>query len=59
MMPTPPDSPAEPAECRRRAEDLARTADGTQELTRAVAWALLAIAGELRTIRRQLDRKGR
>lgn len=57
-MPTPPDSPVEPRECRRLAEDQLGTPTAEAPV-RAAAWALLAIAGELHTIRQHLERKAR
>lgn len=50
--------PAEPLECRQRAEELLGLGDVDVDVPRAIAFALLAIAGELHTIRRQLG-KGR
>lgn len=44
----------EPQECRRRAEDCLTIDD---DAPRAVAWALLAIAGELHEVRRSMVRK--
>jgi hypothetical protein len=43
--------PTEPLECRQMAED------GTRSDGERLRWALLAIAGELHTIRRSLTRK--
>lgn len=44
-------TPTEPVDCRRRAED------GSRGETERVVWALLAIAGELAEIRRELKRR--
>lgn len=42
-------------QCRRTAEDLLGLSDA--DVPRAIAWGLLAVAGELHEIRRQLTRK--
>lgn len=59
MAPDTPPAPAvptEPAECRRRAES---ALCDYSDPARAGVWALLAVAGELREVRRQLDKRGR
>ncbi|WTW96603.1 hypothetical protein OG216_25980 [Streptomycetaceae bacterium NBC_01309] len=43
--------PADPLDCRQRAEALLRTPADTGA---AIAWALLAVAGELHVLRQQL-----
>ncbi|MFD4527854.1 hypothetical protein ACFWP7_28770 [Streptomyces sp. NPDC058470] len=45
----------EPHEHRRRAEDSLGLGD--VDVPRAIAWALLAVAGELALIRKQLSRR--
>lgn len=47
----------EPQECRRRAEDLLGPGETDADAPRAVAFALLAVAGELHEIRRLLSRR--
>lgn len=47
----------EPQECRSRAEELLALPDTNGAAPHAIAWALLAVAGELHEIRRQLQRK--
>ncbi|MFE9765117.1 hypothetical protein ACFYPC_11380 [Streptomyces sp. NPDC005808] len=47
----------EPQECRSRAEELLAVGDIKEVGPRAIAWALLAVAGELHTIRKQLSRR--
>ncbi|GAA3854262.1 hypothetical protein GCM10023084_05570 [Streptomyces lacrimifluminis] len=47
----------EPQECRSRAEELLAVGATVEAVPRAVAWALLAVAGELHEIRRQSQRK--
>lgn len=44
----------EPHECRRQAEDFLGLGDGEVDVPRAIAWGLLAVAGELAQIRRGL-----
>jgi hypothetical protein len=51
-----PPLPVDALEARQHAETNARTADSDAP-ARAVAWALLAIAGELAEIRRELQRR--
>lgn len=51
----PPQPQAEPQECRVRAE-AALDLDGADVL-RAIAWGLLAVAGELHEIRRLLRKR--
>lgn len=52
-----PPLPTEPLECRQHAEALLQENDGGGGPAAAIAWTLLAIAGELATIRRQLTKK--
>jgi hypothetical protein len=47
----------EPHEARRRAETHLGEDGGKVDLPRALAWGLLAVAGELHTIRKQLSRR--
>ncbi|GFH38914.1 hypothetical protein [Streptomyces pacificus] len=47
----------ETSECRARAEDFLGLGDTDVDEPRAVAWALLAVAGELASIRRLLERR--
>lgn len=47
----------EPQECRRLAEEHLGLGDVDVDAPRAIAWALLAIAGELHEIRRQRGRR--
>jgi hypothetical protein len=47
----------EPHEARRRAETHLGEDGGTVDLPRALAWGLLAVAGELHSIRKQLSRR--
>lgn len=49
---------AEPQECRRRAEEFLGRGQADVDVPRAVAFALLAVAGELHAIRMLLS-KGR
>ncbi|MDQ0829539.1 hypothetical protein QF032_001383 [Streptomyces achromogenes] len=52
----PPMPQIEPQECRARAEET--LLDGARaDESRALAWALLAVAGELHEIRRQRGRR--
>ncbi|MFF1321439.1 hypothetical protein ACFVZZ_18735 [Streptomyces chartreusis] len=44
-------------ECRRQAEDFLGLGQVDVDVPRAIAWALLAVAGELHTIRKQLSRR--
>lgn len=44
-------------QCRRHAEDCLGLGEVDVDVPRAIAWALLAIAGELHEIRKQLSRK--
>lgn len=44
-------------ECRRRAEDILNHGNANGNAPRAIAWALLAVAGELHTIRMQLRKR--
>jgi hypothetical protein len=48
--------PADPMECRQNAEELLAHNDGGDDPVAACAWALLAIAAELATIRRSVKR---
>lgn len=48
---------AEPQECRRRAEEFLGLGETDVDVPRALAFALLAVAGELHEIRRLLSRK--
>ncbi|MCZ4605374.1 hypothetical protein O3S80_16785 [Streptomyces sp. Lzd4kr] len=47
----------EPQECRRQAEDYLGLGHVDVDVPRAVAFALLAVAGELHEIRRALQRR--
>lgn len=58
-QPDVPRSHLEPLECRQRAEAALRTHNSPAAPTRAVGWALLAVAGELAEIRRTLQRGAR
>jgi hypothetical protein len=51
--------PPEPLECRQNADALLARSSGTFEALpiKAVAWALLAIAGELAVIRREMRKQ--
>jgi hypothetical protein len=53
----PGELPAEPLQCRKTAEANLEEPDSAP--LRAVAWALLAVAGELAEVRRELKRRGR
>jgi hypothetical protein len=46
----------EPHEARRQAEAYLGQHDGAEDLPRALAWGLLAVAGELHEIRKQIRR---
>lgn len=48
---------AEPQECRREAERLLGMGHVDADVPQAIAWALLAVAGELHIIRKQLSRR--
>jgi hypothetical protein len=48
---------AEPQECRREAERLLGLGQVDVDVPRAIAWGLLAVAGELHEIRRQLSKR--
>ncbi|WP_406199274.1 hypothetical protein OG331_23080 [Streptomyces sp. NBC_01017] len=48
---------AEPQECRREAECYLGLGQVDVDVPRAIAWALLAVAGELHTIRKQISRR--
>ncbi len=48
---------AEPQECRRRAEEFLGLGGVDVDVPRAVAFGLLAVAGELHEIRRLLSRR--
>lgn len=48
---------AEPHECRRRAEDFLGLGDVDVDVPRAIAWGLLAVAGELAEIRKQIRKR--
>ncbi|MBD0838786.1 hypothetical protein [Streptomyces sp. TRM68416] len=48
---------AEPQECRRRAEEFLGLGEKDVDVPRAVAFALLAVAGELHAIRMQLAKR--
>ncbi|MGW3936442.1 hypothetical protein [Streptomyces phaeochromogenes] len=47
----------EPHQCRRTAEDLLNLSDA--DVPRAIAWGILAVAGELAQIRRDVHRRSR
>lgn len=47
----------EPQDCRRQAEDFLGRGSVDVDVPKAIAWALLAVAGELHTIRRQLTKR--
>jgi hypothetical protein len=47
----------EPGEARRQAEACLGQHDGAVDLPRALAWGLLAVAGELHEIRKQMRRR--
>ena len=47
----------EAQECRRRAEDFLGLGQVDVDVPRAIAWALLAVVGELHIIRKQLSRR--
>ncbi|MFJ4617423.1 hypothetical protein [Streptomyces sp. NPDC088812] len=47
----------EPQECRVRAEDALGLGETDVDVPRATAWALLAVAGELREIRALLRKR--
>ncbi|MFG2307666.1 hypothetical protein ACGFS9_03085 [Streptomyces sp. NPDC048566] len=49
--------PQEPQECRRLAEDHLGAGDIDADVPRAIAWGLLAVAGELHEIRRLLRKR--
>lgn len=51
--------PQEPLECRQHAEALLQENDGGGGPAAAIAWALLAIGGQLADIRRYLHRQSR
>ncbi|PWG08777.1 hypothetical protein DF268_36010 [Streptomyces sp. V2] len=48
---------SEPRECRVRAEEHLGSGERDVDVPSAMAWALLAIAGELHEIRRQLGKR--
>ncbi|MFJ9748872.1 hypothetical protein [Streptomyces chartreusis] len=48
---------AEPQECRREAERYLGLGQVDVDVPRAIAWALLAVAGELHTVRKQISRR--
>lgn len=52
-----PDVP--PHECQRRAEEFLGLGEVDVDVPRAIAWALLAIAGELHIIRKEQRRESR
>lgn len=47
----------EPRECRRRAEQCLENDVSGVDVPRAIGWALLAVAGELHEINRQMRRR--
>lgn len=47
----------EAQECRSRAEDFLGLGQVDVDVPRAIAWALLAVVGELHIIRKQLSRR--
>lgn len=47
----------EPPDCRCQAEDFLGLGDVDVDVPRALAWALLAVAGELAAIRRDLHKR--
>ncbi|MFE9300828.1 hypothetical protein [Streptomyces sp. NPDC006856] len=49
-----PPLPTDPLECRQNAERLLANNEGGDDPAAALAWALLAVASELATIRRTL-----
>lgn len=49
----------EPHQCRRKAEDFLGLGDVDVDIPRAIAWGILAVAGELTLIRRDVHRKSR
>lgn len=51
--------PADPLECRRRAGEFLGLGELDVDVPRAIAFALLAIAGELAVIRRDIKRQSR
>jgi len=53
----PPRPQTEPQECRARAEEALGLGDVAVDVPRAIGWALLAVAGELHEIRRQLGKR--
>jgi len=48
---------AEPQECRRRAEEFLGLGEADVDVPRAIAFGLLAVAGELHEIRRILGKR--
>lgn len=48
---------AEPQECRREAERYLGLGQVDVDVPRAIAWALLAVAGELQIIRKHISRR--